>query len=338
MNGGGAPCVALAIGDPAGIGPEIVLKALMRPELRRLCRPMVVGDGDVLRLHAAAAGLALDINDDQIKLPGLPPVALLSPGLIDARALVLGRVDGAAGAALVAYARIAVGLVQAGGADAVVAAPHTEESVHRAGIAFQGYPRLLAELTGTDPGAVFLMLLSPVYRIVNATLHLPLAEAIKKLDSALVGRAIEATAQAMRRMGFDHPRIGVCGLNPHAGEGGLFGGEDQAVILPAVQQARRQGLDVSGPAAADALLAGRAHDVYIAMYHDQGHIPVKVTAPHASSAISIGTPVLFGSVAHGSAHDIAGQGKASDAAMAGAIERLARQFTASEVSSRKTAG
>lgn len=322
------PRIALPIGDPVGIGPEIILKALRRTEIRSLCQPVVVGDAEVLRLQARLAGVDMVITGDEIRFPGLTPVALVSLNVMDVSAMRMGRVDPAAGAACIAYARRAVELAQAGVADAVVAAPHTEESINQAGIAFQGYPRLVAELTGTDPDQVFLMLLSSVFRIVNATLHMPLADAIKKLDTALVLRAIEAAGEAMARMGFTTPKIGVCGLNPHAGENGLFGSEDDALVRPAVDMARAKGLDVSGPVGADALLAARAHDVYIALYHDQGHIPIKVTTPHQSSAITIGTPVLFGSVAHGSAHDIAGQGKASEAAITGAIERLAGQFSA----------
>jgi len=323
MSDGGKPRVALPIGDPAGIGPEIVLKALTHASLRARCDPTVIGDAGVLRLHADRAGLDVAVTDDGIDVAGLPPVPLISPDLIDAAALRVGTVDAAAGAACIKYAEIAVKMALAGTIDAVVAAPHTEQSVNLSGLDFQGYPRLIAQLTGTDPDAVFLMLLSADFRIVNATLHLPLSDAIAKLDTALIGRAIDAAAAAMRRLGFAHPTIGVCGLNPHAGENGLFGTEDRDMVAPAVAAARARGHDVTGPTGADSLLAARAHDVYIALYHDQGHIPVKVTAPHESSAITIGTPVLFGSVAHGSAHDIAGLGRASEAALVGAVERLA---------------
>ena len=170
------------------------------------------------------------------------------------------------------------------------------------------------------------MLLSSVFRIVNTTLHLPLAKAITRLDAALIGRSIAAANAALHQMGMPAPRIGVCGLNPHAGENGLFGTEDDEIVRPAVDAARARGLNVTGPVGADALLAERAHDVYVALYHDQGHIPIKVTSPHASSAITIGTPILFGSVAHGSAHDIAGQGRASEAALVDAVSRLAAQI------------
>lgn len=320
------PRIALPIGDPAGIGPEIVLKALGNADLRQLCEPVVVGSPADLRLHAIACSIDVQIESDRVVCADFPPVTLVAVTDDDDGNRQFGRVDARCGSACVGFARQAVELARAGNVAAVVAGPHTEESVNLAGISFDGYPGLVADLTETDHEHVFLMLLSSVFRIVNTTLHLPLADAITRLDAALIGRAIAAADTALRQMGIPVPRIGVCGLNPHAGENGLFGTEDDEIVRPAVDAARALGLDVTGPAGADALLAKRAHDVYVALYHDQGHIPIKVTTPHASSAITIGTPILFGSVAHGSAHDIAGQGRASEAALVDAVSRLAAQF------------
>jgi 4-hydroxy-L-threonine phosphate dehydrogenase PdxA len=238
----------------------------------------------------------------------------------------MGKVSPEAGRACVTYATEAMRAGLGGSCDAVVAAPHTEAAVNAAGIKFSGYPELLAEVTGTPASDVFLMLVSPQYRVVNVTLHEPLRTAIARLDADLIERAIGAGLDAMARFGVARPKIGVCGLNPHAGEGGLFGEEDRAIISPAVARWQAKGADVSGPHPADALFAKRAHDVYVAMYHDQGHIPVKTASPHLGIAVSVGTPVLFASVAHGSAHDIAGQGRADEGALASALLTLAGQF------------
>jgi 4-hydroxythreonine-4-phosphate dehydrogenase len=317
------PCIALPIGDPAGIGPEIVLKTLLAGAPG--AEPVVVGDAEPLRRHAEACGIPLAIGEGRLAVGGRE-YGFVACGALDPDAWSFGRVGAAAGAACRAYALRGIALAVAGAVDAVLAAPHTEASVNLAGNPFRGYPGLLAEATGTPEDRVFLMLLCPEYRVVNATLHLPLVEAARMLSRERVANAIEAAAAALRSLGIAAPRVGVCGLNPHAGENGLFGREEIDIIAPAVAAARGRGLAVTGPAPADALFADRAHDVYVAMYHDQGHIPVKVAAPRRSSAVSIGTPVVFGSVAHGSAHDIAGRNRADPTAFGIALELLATQF------------
>jgi 4-hydroxy-L-threonine phosphate dehydrogenase PdxA len=170
------------------------------------------------------------------------------------------------------------------------------------------------------------MLLCDQFRVVNTTLHEPVVAAVQRLSIDLVCRAITATHEAMNKMNFSHPRIAVAGVNPHAGEGGLFGGEDEAIVRPAVAVSAAKGWDVSGPWPADSLFAAREYDAYVVMLHDQGHIPVKLVAPMDSSAISIGTEVIFGSVAHGSAHDIAGKGVADPTAFKNALLRMVKQF------------
>ena len=243
----------------------------------------------------------------------------LTPGV-----LTPGAVTAEAGAAAVAYARAAIRLVESREAQAVVAGPHNETAIARAGIPFAGYPQLLAETTGTDPEDVFLMLIGPRLRIVHATLHVGLRQALDSLTTEKVLSALRAAHGALRRIGIERPRIAVCGINPHAGEGGLFGNEDAEITAPAVARANAEGIAADGPRGADLLLQECEHDAYIAMYHDQGHIPIKLEGRGNAFGISIGAPVLFGTVAHGSAHDIAGTGRADPAAFAVALTGMAQ--------------
>lgn len=307
--------IALALGDPNGIGPEIAVKAAQAlstgPQRVRL-----VGDVDVVAYYAArhAAGLPLQVVAAEAPGTAAPALEVVPVQSLPAAAFAPGHISAAAGQASVDYARAAIDLVVAGHAQAVVAAPHTERAVHAAGIDFSGYPRLLAEHRGIDATQVFLMLVGGGLRVVHVTLHQRLADALAGLTSARVEAAIRAAADTFSSAG-EPPRIGVFGINPHAGEDGLFGDEDMRITMPAVQRLRREGIEVIGPVGADVLLAENHMDVYVAMYHDQGHIPVKLLAGRESSAVSIGAGVAFASVGHGSALDIAGRGLADPSAL-----------------------
>ncbi|MCH8530956.1 MAG: 4-hydroxythreonine-4-phosphate dehydrogenase PdxA [Saccharospirillum sp.] len=314
--------IALTLGDPAGIGPEIVLKALCSSELPEHLSLVVLGEHQVVVRQAQAMSLDVAIYDGVLALPEGRRIDWIEVPSLGDKDWQLGQVGAASGQACYDYAKAAIALVQAGKADAVIAAPHTEASVNQAGIHFRGYPQMVAEQTETPLDETFLMLLSPDFRIVNLTLHEPLADAVARIREPLIVNALMATLAALKRLGLEQGRIGVCGLNPHAGEGGLMGQEDEAIIRPAVAQAVAQGVLAEGPFPADALFADRQFDAYLAMYHDQGHIPFKVTAPRKGSAITIGTPVVFGSVAHGSALDIAGRNKASAAALIQALKNI----------------
>jgi 4-hydroxythreonine-4-phosphate dehydrogenase len=322
MNGAS---VALAIGDPAGIGPEVVLKALAG-DADRSQRAVVVGDPEPLARHAAACGIDIEISRKELRWPDGRRTRLISCDAVANKEWDFARSAAGGGRACLAYAKRAVELAQAGEVSAVLAAPHTETSVNLVKPGFDGYPSFVAELTGTPRERVFLMLLCREFRVLQVTLHLSLRSAIDQLSTSLVETAIEVGHATLTRFGISHPRIAVCGLNPHAGENGLFGMEDREIIAPAVAKGRSRGMDVSGPLAADALFAARSHDLYVAMYHDQGHIPVKVAAPLRSSAITVGTPVVFGTVAHGSAYDIAGRNRADSGAFANAFDLMANQF------------
>lgn len=326
MTAESLPRIGIPIGDPAGIGPEIVIKALARPEIHEACHPSVFGDGAALYAHAEAAGIPLSLEGGALWVNNGYQVPFRRSNLLKAGMPRIGQVSPEAGKACHGYAVAAIRAAQKRELDAVVAAPHTEASVNAAGIAFDGYPNLVADTTATNRDDVFLMLVSPHFRIVNVTLHEPLKDAAARLSIDLVSRAIGMAIDGVARFGLDKPSVAVCGLNPHAGEGGLFGTEDQAIIAPAVAQWAAKGFNVTGPHPADAVLAKRGHDVYVAMYHDQAHIPFKVTAPNAGVAMSVGVPVAFCSVAHGSAHDIAGQGKADPSALINAILLVAEQF------------
>jgi 4-hydroxy-L-threonine phosphate dehydrogenase PdxA len=299
--------IAIAIGDPNGIGPEIAVKAAAREADGRL-QPVLVGDEHVIRHYAQrhAPGRALQAFD-----PGADAQGALSYVAVDALAqadFMPGILSAAAGLATVAYAAEAVRLAMAGKVQAVVGCPHSETAINRAGIAFSGYPQLVAQLTGTPPGQVFLMLMAAGLRIAHVTLHESVRSALARIDVDLVVQAGQAAAQAGRALGLGRARIGVFGINPHAGEDGLFGDDDERITKPAVRRLRELGIAADGPAGADLLLGQRRHDIYLAMFHDQGHIPIKLLSPLRASALTIGAPVLFSSVGHGSALDIAGQG------------------------------
>ena len=223
-----------------------------------------------------------------------------------------------------AFADTAIKAALAGEVDAVVAAPQNETSIALAGIAFDGYPSFVARTTGTNEHDVYLMLCLGDMKIVHATLHRSVRQAIAMITRAKVGAVIRATHRALERMGTTAPKIAIGGLNPHAGEGGLFGREEIEIIKPAIDAAAAEGVAVTGPFGADTMFHMPGVDAFIVMLHDQGHIAAKLLAPNATAALTIGSPILFSSVAHGSAHDIAGLGVASPAAMIEALLRLAK--------------
>ena len=234
-----------------------------------------------------------------------------------------GRVTAEAGRATIGYLRDALVLLDAGRGRAIVGCPHSETAVNAAGIPFSGYPSAIARLRGTDEDEVFMMLVGGGLRIVHATLHEDLKGALARLTPELIEAAALRAVEALQRLGIPQPRIGLFGINPHAGEGGLFGREDEEIVVPARDRLRERGVDVAGPEGADTMLVRGGFDAFVAMYHDQGHIPVKLLAGRSASALSIGAGVLFSSVGHGAAFDIAGKGTASPDAVIRTIRLLA---------------
>lgn len=310
---GAARRIALSLGDPNGIGPEIVLKALAALAGEPRVQATVFGPRAVLERAAAVTGLQ----------PVLANTRVCEAGALPASAAKFGAIDAQAGACAVAAATAAIQACRAGEFDAVVAGPHHETAIAQAGIPFSGYPSLVARVCGQPEDSVFLLLVGGGLRIVHVTLHESVATALARITPELVVAATQAGVRALRTLGVAQPRVALFGINPHASEGTLFGPEDAERVLPAAQRLRAQGLDLTGPQGADVLLADRAHDLYVAMLHDQGHIPVKLLAPQAASAISIGADVLLASTGHGSAMDIAGTGQARPDALLRSLRLVA---------------
>lgn len=310
------PRVAIAIGDPAGIGPEVALKAARDARVLEACAPVVVGDPDVLIRYAGGEGLdGIALHKIQkTPLPDLVPGAMTADG----------------GRAILEYAGAALDLALSGDADAVVACPQTQKAIEMAGIAFDGYPSFVARHTGTDPDRVFLMLVGDRMRIAHVTLHLGIRAALELIEPDRIRNAVASTQDTLIRLGIDAPRIAVSGVNPHAGEDGLFGSEEIEIIGPALDALRDDGMLVDGPFGADTMYLDESYDAYVVMLHDQGHIPAKLMARDSTSAFAMGTPVLFSSVAHGSAYDIAGKGIANPEAVVRTILRVAGVADASD--------
>lgn len=315
--------VALTIGDPNGIGPEIAVKAAAQRAREGGPSIVLVGDEFILRFYAErhAPGLAL------APLNGAPPrsgvLSFRGVDALDRKAFHPGTPVAAGGRATVDYVSAAIRLVNEGHASAIVACPHSETNVNAAGIPFSGYPSLLARLTGTPEDHVFLMLVGGGMRIVHATLHERLQVALSRLTPELIDRAARTAAQTLRQLDIEKPRIGLFGINPHAGENGLFGDDDDRITVPAARSLRAAGIDIEGPIGADLMLGREGFDAFVAMYHDQGHIPVKLIAGRNSAAMSIGAGVLFASVGHGSAFNIAGKGVAEPDAVLRSLKLLA---------------
>jgi 4-hydroxythreonine-4-phosphate dehydrogenase len=321
------PRIAITMGDAAGVGPEIIMKALSRPEVYALCRPFVVGDATRLEQANRLTGTTLAVR--RIASPG---EACFSHGSVDCIDLALvppdlafGKLSPIAGEAAYRYIERAVALTLAGEADAICTAPLNKEALNAAGHRFPGHTEMLAQLTGTKE--VSLMLMAPELRVIHVTTHIGLVDAVERIDAPLVERTIARGRELLVRAGIANPRIAVCGINPHAGEGGLFGrGEEETKVTPAIAACTARGWAVEGPLPADTLFY-RARkgdfDLIVAMYHDQGHGPVKAVAFDTGVNITAGLPILRTSVDHGTAFDIAGTGKADERSMIEALRQAA---------------
>jgi 4-hydroxythreonine-4-phosphate dehydrogenase len=321
------PRIAITMGDAAGVGPEVVMKALAHRELYAIARPLVVGDARRLEKAARIVGASLVVS-----AIAEPEDARFEPGCVDCVDLALvppdtpfGKVSAACGEAAYRFIEHAVALAVAGRVDAICTAPLNKEALNAAGHRFPGHTEILAALTGTPE--VSLMLIAPGMRVIHVTTHIGLVDAVERIDAGLVERTIARGRELTRRAGVAEPRIAVCGINPHAGEAGLFGrGEEAAKIEPAVRACVARGWKVAGPLPADTLFY-RARkgdfDLIVAMYHDQGHGPVKAVAFDTGVNVTAGLPVLRTSVDHGTAFDIAGTGKADERSMLEALRQAA---------------
>jgi 4-hydroxythreonine-4-phosphate dehydrogenase len=321
------PIVAITMGDPAGVGPEVVVKALARPEVYERCRPLVVGDAGRLRAAVEITGVGLAVAP----VAG-PEEAAYERGTVDVvdldcvpGDLPFGRLSPVAGEAAYRFIATAVELATSGRVGAICTAPLNKEALHSAGHVYPGHTELLAELTGTEE--VSMMLNAPRLRVIHVTTHIGLVDMVAKIEPGLVERTIRRGHETLVKAGIEHPRIAVCGINPHAGENGLFGyGEEEQKVAPGIAAARAGGIDAVGPLPADTIFfrAGRGDfDLVVAMYHDQGHGPVKVLGIEAGVNVTVGLPVIRTSVDHGTAFDIAGTGAADEASMVEALRQAA---------------
>lgn len=321
------PIVGITLGDVAGIGPEVVVRALARDDVRAVCRPLVIGDRRVLEdARFAAQGLCFQVVEDarHVNWSG-HPVVLLDMHVVDPGDITVGQVSPVAGRAAVQYVLKAADLALEGVIDAVATAPLNKEAMRLAGYDYIGHTEILADVTHTAQCTT--MLATPGLRVTHVTRHIPFRQIAAHITAEAVLDTILVTDDGMRNLGYPHPRLAVAGLNPHNGEGGLIGDEEIVVIMPAVQAAVQMGIDARGPIPADSVFfqAIRGdYDVVVTMYHDQGHIAVKTHGFEQSITITLGLPIIRTSADHGTAFDIAGRGVASEASMATAITEAAQ--------------
>jgi 4-phospho-D-threonate 3-dehydrogenase / 4-phospho-D-erythronate 3-dehydrogenase len=321
------PLIAVTMGDAAGIGPEIVVKALADPQLRDELDAVVIGDAGRVRAAAelARCPVEVDVVDDAAAARSTRAIACLDLDLVPDD-LVVGEVSATAGEAAYQSVVRAVELALAGEVEAICTAPLNKEALHAAGRNYPGHTELIAELTGTPDYAM--MLTAPTLRVIHVTTHVGLLDAIESIDPPRVERVVRLGDRALRSMGVAAPRIAVCAINPHAGEGGLFGrGEEAAKIVPAVQAVAADGVDATGPLPADTAFfrASRGDfDLVVAMYHDQGHGPIKVLGLDGGVNVTVGLPIVRTSVDHGTAFDIAGTGVAEPGSMKAALREAGR--------------
>jgi 4-hydroxythreonine-4-phosphate dehydrogenase len=331
MNQRQKPLIAVIMGDPAGIGPEITIRSVLSPEILTSCQPIVIGDARILRRAFQAQreeGKIHILQKASQVHPDSATINILDTKSADPEKITIGRPSATGGRAVFEDVGLAVRLANSKEIGGIVAGPHNKYSVNLAGIPFAGYPPLFAKLTGSPQA--FNMLVAGSFRIVGATLHLPLKEVSQILTADLVFAAIEAAHEALRRLKILKPRIAVTGLNPHCGEEGLFGDEEETAIRPAIARAQHKGIDATGPFPADSLFARiqekQDYDAYVAMYHDQSHIAIKTVSFDQVAGLIIGIPLVAITVGHGSAFEIAGKGTANPASMKEAILLAAKSF------------
>jgi 4-hydroxythreonine-4-phosphate dehydrogenase len=320
------------MGDPAGIGPEIIAKTFADPGFHARNRALVVGDAGMLERAAQLLGVPLRINEipepeDAAFEPGTADVLQVGELPLD---LPFGELDARAGDAAFRYLERATRLASAGRVAAIATAPLNKEAMHLAGHGYPGHTEILADLTGTQDYAM--MLVTDELKVIHVSTHVSLKEAIERAQPERELAVIRLAHESLQKLGVERPRVAVAGLNPHAGENGLFGKEDLEKIRPAVKAALEEGVDASGPWAPDTVMmrARQGHfDVVVVQYHDQGHIPVKLMGFDTGVNVTVGLPFFRTSVDHGTAFDIAGTGKADHASLEAALD-LARALAGAE--------
>lgn len=319
------PIVCITMGDGAGVGPEIIMKSLNDSEIYENCRPFVVGDVKILERAGKIVGANLEVSSiDSVE------DAKFSYGTVDCIDLnllpdnmVFGQLYKEAGNASFRYLERAIQLAKREEIDVICTAPLNKEALHKSGHIYPGHTEILAELTGTKDYAM--MLSAPNLRVIHVTTHVGILDAVKQINPERVYKVITLANETLKKSGIKNPKIAVCGINPHAGENGLFGyGEEGEKIVPAVEKAQAEGIDVQGPLPADTLFFRALRgdfDIVVAMYHDQGHGPVKALGLEAGVNITVGLPIIRTSVDHGTAFDIAGTGIANELSLKEAIRQ-----------------
>ena len=329
------PVIAITMGDPSGIGPEIILKALSQSSIYDKCRPFAVGSADVFQKAVKALDMpctihAIKNSEDAVFCPGT--IDVLDQNSIDINRLKIGEVSSDSGKAAYLAVEGAIRLAMTGKADATVTAPLNKEALHAAGYNYSGHTEIYADLTGTKHYCM--LLIHENLRVVHVSTHVSLREACNRCKKERELEVIRLAWQACLDMGITQPRIGVAGLNPHCGENGLFGDEEIKEITPAIEQALQEGITVEGPVPPDSVFSkarGGFYDMVVAQYHDQGHIPLKVIGfvydenAHKWKSVSgvnitLGLPIIRTSVDHGTAFDQAWKGTASADSMINAID------------------
>ncbi|MDI6731387.1 MAG: 4-hydroxythreonine-4-phosphate dehydrogenase PdxA [Candidatus Margulisbacteria bacterium] len=328
------PIIAITMGDPAGIGSEVCVKALANPEIRQIARCLIVGDRKSVREALKIAKLP----NTEINSIHKISEAKFQPGIIDVfdldnveiNRLKMGQISSAAGKAAVEYVETAIKLAMDRKVDAMVTGPINKEAIHLAGYKFQGHTELLAARTGAKNYAM--LFVSDTFWVMLATTHVALRDVSKNLDRKKILNLIKLGHATLQKVKGRKPKIGVTGLNPHAGEAGLFGDEEIKIIQPAVDEAKKIGINVKGPISPDAIfyLANSGmFDMVIAMYHDQGLIPLKLLSFNKSVNVTVGLPIVRTSVDHGTGFDIAGKGWANPQSMIEAV-KVAVHFSKSK--------
>ncbi|TCL37828.1 4-hydroxythreonine-4-phosphate dehydrogenase [Anaerospora hongkongensis] len=327
------PVIGITLGDAAGVGPEIIAKALAEQEVYDICRPVVIGDLGIMKRAVAIVGQDLTCRAIDDVLTGGQEFGQID--VIDLRNLPadlpFAQVDPRAGKAAYTYVETAVNLALAGKIAAIATAPLNKDAMNQGGCHFPGHTEILAHLSNTKNYAM--MLTGGSLRVIHVSTHLALRQACEKVKKERVLKVIELADQAMKKIGIKEPRIAVAGLNPHSGEGGLFGTEEIEEIIPAIECAKALGLQVTGPVAPDTVFYRAAvkkdFDIVVVMYHDQGHIPLKVLGFEEGVNITVGLPFIRTSVDHGTAFDIAGKGIANHMSMLESIRLAALMAEAS---------
>ncbi|WP_320040384.1 4-hydroxythreonine-4-phosphate dehydrogenase PdxA [uncultured Desulfobacter sp.] len=324
------PVLGITMGDPAGIGPEIIIKSLADPEIMNLCTPVVLGDFEILKkadIDSSVLNKLVKTDELNCDFPNFPKGFLISLSSLNPDVTELDAPTPETGRAMETYINTGVDLALSGAIDALVTAPITKTGLKMAGSSFHGHTELIADRTGTDNFAM--MMAGPRLKVVLTTIHIPLSQVSNLLSSQEITRIINLTQDTLiTRFGINNPRLAVAGLNPHAGEQGMFGNQEADIILPAIKKAQEQGFDITGPYPPDTVffhaVEGR-FDAVICMYHDQGLIPFKLVHFRDGVNTTIGLPIIRTSVDHGTAYDIAWTGKADPYSMKEAIKMAAVQ-------------